>query len=37
LGYHTIAEDPGRWTYLDPQGQLQEVEEPAWLMEKMLI
>jgi ribosomal protein S18 acetylase RimI-like enzyme len=37
LGYKIIAEDPGRWTYLDPDGRLQEVEEPAWLMEKILI
>ncbi len=33
-GYRVIADDPGRWHYTDHQGIVQEVTEPAWLMEK---
>ncbi len=36
LGYRVIADDPGRWSYLDHEGNIQEVLEPAWLMEKRL-
>ena len=35
-GYRVIADDPGRWSYLDHEGNIQEVLEPAWLMEKRL-
>jgi ribosomal protein S18 acetylase RimI-like enzyme len=35
-GYHIIAEDPGCWSYLDHLGIIQEVVEPAWLMEKKI-
>jgi ribosomal protein S18 acetylase RimI-like enzyme len=35
-GYRIIADDPGRWSYLDHEGNIQEVLEPAWLMEKRL-
>jgi ribosomal protein S18 acetylase RimI-like enzyme len=35
-GYHVIADDPGHWFYTDHQGIVQEVTEPAWLMEKKL-
>ena len=35
-GYRVIADDPGRWSYLDHEGNIQEVLEPAWLMEKGL-
>jgi ribosomal protein S18 acetylase RimI-like enzyme len=36
-GYAVIGTDPGRWSYLDDQGVLREVNEPAWRMEKVLI
>jgi ribosomal protein S18 acetylase RimI-like enzyme len=36
LGYRVVAAEPGRWSYLDQFGQRQEVNEPAWRMEKVL-
>lgn len=36
LGYQVVAAEPGRWSYLDDQGVLREVNEPAWRMEKEL-
>jgi ribosomal protein S18 acetylase RimI-like enzyme len=36
LGYHIAAADPGRWYYFDQNGQRQDVNEPAWRMEKWL-
>ena len=36
LGYRVIADDPGRWSYFDHEGIIQEVVEPAWLMEKRI-
>jgi ribosomal protein S18 acetylase RimI-like enzyme len=35
-GYRIIADDPGRWSYLDHEGIIREVLEPAWLMEKRI-
>jgi ribosomal protein S18 acetylase RimI-like enzyme len=35
-GYRIIADDPGRWSYVDHEGNIQEVLEPAWLMEKRI-
>jgi ribosomal protein S18 acetylase RimI-like enzyme len=35
-GYRIIADDPGRWSYFDHEGNIQEVLEPAWLMEKRI-
>jgi ribosomal protein S18 acetylase RimI-like enzyme len=35
-GYHVVAEEPGRWSYLDDQGRRQEVHEPAWRMSKQI-
>jgi GNAT superfamily N-acetyltransferase len=35
-GYRVIADEPGRWSYLDDQGNRHEVHEPAWRMEKLL-
>jgi ribosomal protein S18 acetylase RimI-like enzyme len=35
-GYSVVGSDPGRWSYLDHEGNLREVVEPAWRMEKML-
>lgn len=36
LGYRTVGEDPGCWSYIDHRGIEQQVSEPAWLMEKDL-
>jgi ribosomal protein S18 acetylase RimI-like enzyme len=36
LGYRVVAAEPGRWSYLDQFGRRQEVDEPAWRMEKPL-
>lgn len=35
-GYRMIGDDPGRWTYIDHQGDRCEVIEPAFRMEKKL-
>jgi ribosomal protein S18 acetylase RimI-like enzyme len=35
-GYRVVAEEPGRWSYVDDQGKRREVHEPAWRMEKHL-
>ncbi len=35
-GYRVVADEPGRWSYLDDMGKRQEVHEPAWRMEKVL-
>ncbi len=35
-GYTVFAEDPGRWSYIDHEGRLREVHEPAFVMEKWL-
>jgi len=35
-GYQVVAAEPGRWSYLDDQGNRREVHEPAWRMEKHL-
>lgn len=36
LGYKVVAGEPGRWSYIDHQGNRREVDEPAWRMEKRL-
>lgn len=36
LGYEVFGEDAGSWSYFDDQGQVQEVHEPAFLLEKLL-
>lgn len=36
LGYRVIGPDPGRWSYIDDQGQRVSVAEPAWRMLKDL-
>ncbi len=36
LGYTVVGSDPGRWSYFDHLGNLREVVEPAWRMEKDL-
>jgi ribosomal protein S18 acetylase RimI-like enzyme len=35
-GYQVVASEPGRWSYLDQDGQRREVHEPSWRMEKIL-
>lgn len=37
LGYTVFSEDPGYWQYTDPDGIVQTVVEPCWVMEKRLI
>jgi ribosomal protein S18 acetylase RimI-like enzyme len=36
LGFEVFGEDAGDWSYIDDRGQLQEVHEPAFLLEKLL-
>lgn len=36
LGYLIFMQDPGQWSFHDPEGQLIRVEEPCWVMEKQL-
>ncbi len=36
LGYRVFGEDPGNWSFFDDQGQVQEVHEPAFLLDKQL-
>lgn len=35
-GYHQFAKDPGEWSYVDHEGQLRHVSEPAYILEKLL-
>ena len=35
-GYRFMADDPGSWSYLDHEGKLQHVSEPAEIMQKSL-
>jgi ribosomal protein S18 acetylase RimI-like enzyme len=35
-GYRVVADEAGRWSFLDDQDQRHEVYEPAWRMEKRL-
>ena len=35
-GYAIVAPEPGRWQYIDDNGRLIDVHEPAWRMEKIL-
>lgn len=36
LGYRVFTQDPGQWSYIDDRGQLQQVDEPAHVLEKGL-
>jgi ribosomal protein S18 acetylase RimI-like enzyme len=36
MGYTRFAEDPGEWSYLDHEGKLRFVSEPAYMLEKTL-
>lgn len=34
--YSVVASEPGRWSYIDHNGRIRDVVEPAWRMEKKL-
>ncbi|HET7009559.1 MAG TPA: GNAT family N-acetyltransferase [Anaerolineales bacterium] len=36
LGYVRFGEDSGMWSYIDDRGRIQDVVEPAFLLEKIL-
>ncbi len=36
LGYTIFTDDPGRWEYIDHEGKLRTVVEPAYVMEKRI-
>ena len=36
-GYQVVADEPGKWSYLDHRGFRRIVNEPSWRMEKELI
>lgn len=36
LGYRIFADDPGVWYFTDVNGVQQTVEEPCWVMEKVI-
>jgi len=35
-GYRIVAEDPGEWSYVDHLGKTQHMQEPCWILEKLL-
>ncbi len=35
-GFTVVASEPGRWSYIDQNGRVRDVVEPAWRMEKRL-
>lgn len=37
FGYIVVADEPGRWSYLDHTGHRRHVNEPSWRMEKELL
>jgi ribosomal protein S18 acetylase RimI-like enzyme len=36
LGYEVFREDPGRWSFLDHENQVQHITEPAYILRKTL-
>ena len=36
LGYSYFARDPGEWSYVDHEGKLRHITEPAFVLEKSL-
>ena len=36
LGYKVVAQDAGRWSYVDHEGRTRYVHEPCWVLEKRL-
>jgi len=37
LGYQKFGEDPGQWHYTDHRGEVRNVNEPCWILEKKLV
>ncbi len=35
-GFTTVRDDPGRWSFIDDEGNIREEVEPAWVMKKHL-
>lgn len=36
LGYRVFKDDPGEWWFTDVNGVLQHIQEPCWVMEKVI-
>lgn len=36
MGYFRFAEDPGEWSYIDHEGRMRFVSEPAYMLEKFI-
>ncbi len=36
MGYSRIGDDPGAWSYTDHAGRLQRVNEPSFILDKLL-
>ena len=36
LGYQVYGDDAGKWSYVDHRGRTCHVDEPCWLLEKVL-
>lgn len=36
-GFQVVGPEPGRWSYIDDQGNRRQVVEPAWRMEKDML
>lgn len=36
FGFSKVGDDPGRWSYLDHEGKIRHVSEPAFILEKLL-
>jgi len=36
-GFNIVAPEAGRWSYIDHEGRIVDVVEPAWRMEKTLV
>lgn len=34
LGYRIFKDDPGRWSFMDHHGQVRQINDPCWLLEK---
>ena len=37
LGYSIFKDDPGQWSFLDHEGQVRQISEPCWLLQKNLL
>lgn len=34
LGYRIVADEPGKWSFIDHEGRVRHIDEPSWRMEK---